>query len=146
MDDVKLYMTDAEIVKSYKEAANKRKQVEILCQLNLCKPDDIINVLKKSDIDWRTLPRSSTESSKSKKQYNEIKLPDPKPKFKRAVRAEPKESTDMSEVLSAITKLTDRKRALRAEIEEIDNTLASIVALCQGEQPYGGQNENTIEP
>lgn len=144
MDDVTLYMTDAEIVKSYKEAANKRKQVEILCQLNLCKPDDIINVLKKSDIDWRTLPRSSTESSKPKK-YNEIKLPEPKPKFKRTVRAEPNESTDMSEVLSAITKLTDRKRALRAEIQEIDNTLASIVALCQGEQPYGGQNENTTE-
>lgn len=66
MDDVTLYMTDAEIVKSYKEAANKRKQVEILCQLNLCKPDDIINVLKKSDIDWRTLPRAYTESSKPK--------------------------------------------------------------------------------
>lgn len=144
MDDVKLYMTDAEIVKSYKEAANKRKQVEILCQLNLCKPDDIINVLKKSDIDWRTLPRSSTESSKPKK-YNEIKLPDPKPKFKRAVRAEPKGSTDLSEVLNAITKLTDRKRALRAEIQEIDNTLASIVALCQGEQLNEDQNENTID-
>lgn len=144
MDDVKLYMTDTEIVKSYKEAANKRKQVEILCQLNLCKPDDIINVLKKSDIDWRTLPRAYTESSKPKK-YNEIKLPEPKPKFKRAVRAEPNESTDMSEVLSAITKLTDRKRALRAEIQEIDNTLASIVALCQGEQLNEDQNENTIE-
>lgn len=105
----------------------------------------IINVLKKSDIDWRTLPRAYTESSKPKKQYNEIKLPEPKPKFKRTVRDEPKGSTDMSEVLSAITKLTDRKRALRAEIQEIDNTLASIVALCQGEQPYGGQNENTTE-
>lgn len=48
MDDVTLYMTDAEIVKSYKEAANKRKQVEILCQLNLCKPDDMLRRLKRN--------------------------------------------------------------------------------------------------
>ena len=54
-------MAKGDIVCSYKEAADKRNQVIILSQLNLCEPEDIIEVLKESGIDARTLPRLNTK-------------------------------------------------------------------------------------
>ena len=38
-------MTAHEIVRSYKEAKDKKKQVGILAQLNLCTPEDIKKIL-----------------------------------------------------------------------------------------------------
>ena len=39
-------MTDGEIVRSYQQADDKKKQLKILAELNLCKTDDIANILK----------------------------------------------------------------------------------------------------
>lgn len=44
-----LQMSDAEIVRSYKQAKDKNKQVEILADLNVCKKNDILDVLIKND-------------------------------------------------------------------------------------------------
>lgn len=41
-----LPMTDDEIVRSYQQAEDKKKQLKILAELNLCKTDDIVNILK----------------------------------------------------------------------------------------------------
>lgn len=50
-------MTANEIVRSYKEAKDKKKQVGILAQLNLCTPEDIKKILIEGGVDWRELPR-----------------------------------------------------------------------------------------
>ena len=46
-------MTDAEIVKTYKEAKNKKTQIEILADLNCCKASDIKTILKNNGVDLR---------------------------------------------------------------------------------------------
>lgn len=50
-------MTTNEIVRMYKEAADKKNQITILADMNLCTPDDIRAELIKGGIDARTLPR-----------------------------------------------------------------------------------------
>lgn len=50
-------MTTHEIVRMYKEAADKKNQINILADMNLCTPDDIRAELIKGGIDARTLPR-----------------------------------------------------------------------------------------
>lgn len=50
-------MTTREIVQMYKQAADKKNQITILADMNLCTPDDIRAELIKGGIDARTLPR-----------------------------------------------------------------------------------------
>lgn len=50
-------MTTHEIVRMYKDAADKKKQITILAQMNLCTPEEIRDELIKGGIDARTLPR-----------------------------------------------------------------------------------------
>lgn len=51
-----MQMTNIEIVREYKLAANKKKQIEILAELNECTKDEIVGILKVSpEIDGRTL-------------------------------------------------------------------------------------------
>lgn len=52
-----LPMTDAEILASYKNAANPLKQVKILSELNLVSQERIIEILVKMGVDRRCLPR-----------------------------------------------------------------------------------------
>ena len=56
-------MTAHEIVRSYKEAKDKKKQVGILAQLNLCTPEDIKKILVEGGINWRELPRGKRTQS-----------------------------------------------------------------------------------
>lgn len=56
-------MTAHEIVRSYKEAKDKKKQVGILAQLNLCTPEDIKKILVEGGISWRELPRGKRTQS-----------------------------------------------------------------------------------
>ena len=50
-------MTKEEIVKSYREAKDKRRQLCILADLNECKEDKIREILLAGGIDGRQLPR-----------------------------------------------------------------------------------------
>ena len=54
-----LYYTDDEINAMYKGCADKREQIKILSQMNLCSEEDIRNALIRSGIDWRSLPRNA---------------------------------------------------------------------------------------
>lgn len=56
-------MTAHEIVRSYKKAKDKKKQVGILAQLNLCTPEDIKKILVEGGISWRELPRGKRTQS-----------------------------------------------------------------------------------
>lgn len=52
-------MDNGEIIRTYKAAKNKKEQVKILADLNQCKVEDIIEILKTDrEIDFRTLPRN----------------------------------------------------------------------------------------
>lgn len=46
-------MTKEEILKDFQEAKDQRAQVRILADLNLCKPEDIIDILKEMGEDGR---------------------------------------------------------------------------------------------
>lgn len=63
-------MSNEEIVRRYKLAKNKRSQVNILAQLNCCKKDEIIEVLKQEGITDKQLPRAE-RSDKGKKKSGE---------------------------------------------------------------------------
>ena len=53
-----MQMTNEEIVRRFKEAKDKKKQVGILAELNMCEKYQIIEILKASGIDHRNLPRT----------------------------------------------------------------------------------------
>ena len=63
----KLEMTVEEIVRSYSEAANKKEQVQILADLNLCSRETIRRVLIEGGVKPQELPRQrkNTESAKA---------------------------------------------------------------------------------
>lgn len=63
-------MSNEEIVRRYRQAKNKRQQVNILAQLNCCKKDEIIEVLKQEGITDKQLPRAE-RSDKGKKKSGE---------------------------------------------------------------------------
>ena len=52
-----MQMTQREIVTSFREAKDKREQIKILSQLNLCPEEEIRAILIKGGIDGRALPR-----------------------------------------------------------------------------------------
>lgn len=53
----KLEMTPEEIVRSYREAADKKEQVQILADLNLCSRETIRRVLIEGGVKPQELPR-----------------------------------------------------------------------------------------
>ena len=57
-----LQMTPEEIKRSYKQAADKRKQISILADLNLCDTGFIITILKENGIPADELPRRRTKA------------------------------------------------------------------------------------
>ena len=50
-------MTNSEIVRSYREAKDKGKQVKILSQLNLCEVGEILDILAKNGVKPQEMPR-----------------------------------------------------------------------------------------
>lgn len=54
-----LFYTDSDILCSYKEAKDKRAQMKILADMNLCTTEDIRAALIRAGIDGRALPRKS---------------------------------------------------------------------------------------
>lgn len=53
-----MQMSNEEIIRSYREARDKRKQVEILSELNACDVQEIRDILAEGGMDHRSLPRS----------------------------------------------------------------------------------------
>lgn len=45
-----MQMSDNEIVRTYNDAKNKKEQIQILADLNLCEYNDIVDVLAKFGI------------------------------------------------------------------------------------------------
>lgn len=45
-----MQMTEKEIIRSYKQALNKRKQIGVLADLNACPREDIVNILSAAGV------------------------------------------------------------------------------------------------
>lgn len=54
-----------EIIVSYKNAKNKKKQVKILAELNDCSQEEIIKILREGGVDQRELPRNRKKNGDS---------------------------------------------------------------------------------
>lgn len=123
-------MTAHEIVRSYKEAKDKKKQVGILAQLNLCTPEDIKKILVEGGINWRELPRG--KRIQSPPTPNETKEP----------TAPSAHSAIIREALKAYKAQTEN--AMREEVRnheetmaKFKNDIAEIDRLLQAEQTEG---------
>jgi hypothetical protein len=49
-------MTNSEILREFQGAKNKREQIRILADLNLCKPAAIVSILRDAGVDGRMIP------------------------------------------------------------------------------------------
>ncbi len=67
-----MQMSNEEIVRSYRDAKNKAKQLGILAELNACDTQKIKDILIGSGMDYRRLPRGEREK-KAEVQTAEVK-------------------------------------------------------------------------
>lgn len=58
-------MTHDEIVRNYREAKDKKKQIGILADLNECNEEKIISILKENGVNHRELPRTKKGEDKT---------------------------------------------------------------------------------
>lgn len=71
-------MTNSEIVRSYREAKDKGKQVKILSQLNLCEVGEILDILAKNGVKPQEMPRM--RRAKVKTEVSEAPPPNVEPR------------------------------------------------------------------
>lgn len=58
-----MQMSNEEIVRNYREAKDKAKQLGILAELNACDEQKIKDILTEGGIDYRSFPRSRKEKA-----------------------------------------------------------------------------------
>lgn len=81
----KMPMSQADIVKEYREAKNKKQQIKILADENLCKTGDIVRVLLAAGIPESELPKrpgpkaGQTKAKKKPKAGVSSRQPEKKP-------------------------------------------------------------------
>lgn len=108
----KLKMSEEEIVRNYRQAKEKTKQVQILADLNVCKPADIIEVLSQNGYTYEQLGRVAGA-------YN-VKKQKPAPD------EEPKPAFTSAEY--AIGFLVKERKRLKAQIASDTKRLAELDA------------------
>lgn len=116
-----LIMSAGEIVISYKQAKDKKKQITILSQLNLCTTDEIIEILKANGIDGRSLPRTKKDKSAST------------PRAKNATSEKKSKNVSKDNVFEYIKHLKERRSQLMMEVGTIDAELNEIAIMCNQE-------------
>ena len=116
-----LNMTVGEIVTSYKQAKDKKKQITVLSQLNLCTTDEIIEILKANGVDGRSLPRTKKDRSSTT------------PRVKNATSEEKSKNISKDNVFEYIKHLKERRSQLMMEIRNIDAELNEIAIMCNQE-------------
>lgn len=116
-----LSMSAGEIVTNYKQAKDKKKQITILSQLNLCTTDEIIEILKANGIDGRSLPRTKKDKSAST------------PRAKNATGEKKSKNVSKDNVFEYIKHLKERRSQLMMEVGTIDAELHEIAIMCNQE-------------
>jgi hypothetical protein len=105
MSNIKMQMTNDEIVRSYKEAKHKGHQIEVLSDLNLCPKEMIIDILVEGGIDPRAFARY--------KGANNLK------RVKKEVKTHEKKKRNEADKAIVNEALTLFKDKLSAEYEEL---------------------------
>ena len=105
MKEIKMQMTNEEIVRSYNEAKHKGHQIEVLSDLNVCSKEMIIDILIESGIDPRAFARYKGE--------NNIK------RIKKEVKAHEKKKRNSEDEAIVNEALTLFKDKLAAEYDEL---------------------------
>lgn len=124
---MKLKMSEEEIVRNYRQAKEKTKQVQILADLNVCKPADIIEVLSQNGYTYEQLGRvaGAYNVKKQKPAPDEKPKPDAKPAFTSAEYAIGflvKERKRLKAQIASDTKrLTELDAKIKAIVEDVDN-------------------------
>ena len=126
----KLVMTPGEILRSFKQAESKSKQVGILAELNATSREVIIDVLKEQGVHWRELTRAhSATSTDKKKDAAKAKAQPPVPAIPEASLAAPEISAvERNEVLLSALVCYRRQTELDLEkaIAQADSTMRRI--------------------
>lgn len=69
-----MQMTESEIVRSYKEAAEPARQIRILAQLNCCSPDDIARIVGLPEVPKLRRGRKATKAAVKVTASPEVKV------------------------------------------------------------------------
>ena len=120
-------MTDYEILKSYREAANPRKQIEILARRNNISEEWIRTILKENGVDGRSLPRKKRISTPPAAPADPPAF-EPTPELSDVAEPiAPREPVSLKKcgtvIIETIGELTDIVERLTKQKEELTNTI-----------------------
>lgn len=117
--EITMIMTDEEIVIDYKNAKNKRTQINILAELNCCDPNEIIEVLERNNI-VHTQPKK-----KKQKVYQEQHNTE---KVKVEVESDSKEYDPLQATIDC---LVEKSLQIQDEILEKEKALEKLTAAIE---------------
>lgn len=115
-------MKDEEIVKSYKEAKNKRHQIEILAELNACSVDYIKKILKANGVDLRG---GNYRAKKPIVAVTEIKVAAPE---KPVSNSEPVPNVLVEAAAFGIEHINLELESMEKELEDLTNRIKDLKA------------------
>lgn len=119
-----MQMDPKEILRDYNSAADKKKQLLILAQLNSCNVDDIKDILRSQGVDYRSFPRSkSVKKQTSSPKVKNKKVPSDE-------NSERLQKIDPASVLEYLEQLKARRNDLVKQVNDIDEELSRIKELC----------------
>lgn len=122
-----MQMSDSEIVRSYKEAKDKRSQVGVLAELNACSKDYIREILQRNGINAPKPGRKSTTEPEPIKAEEPKKAVKKEPADPEIVKDEQTEDYTPDELLLLATERLNNLRESRAEREHDIQIMQSIV-------------------
>lgn len=129
-----LYYSDDEIGCLYKEAPDKKEQIKILMDLNLCSEDDIRSALIRSGIDGRSLPRrrkpnvpkeSIQDNTDNKNTQDDAKCP-PDVDIIHNTDTQPNAETIINYLKLASTALNSYKLSILDKKEHIEKDITNL--------------------
>ena len=113
-----MQMSNADIVKMYRESKDKKAQVEILADLNVCEKETIIKILKENGVSQAELPRNRKKTERGGKSEKPMAIQ----KAQSTEKAEPKEGAPMVAVTEELPEIVKEVicRQIKQEQETID--------------------------
>jgi len=132
-------MSEKEIVKNYKEAADKRNQIKILADMNCCSKEEIKDILRDNGIPEAELGKKGSgrpPKAKPAPTAKETVFRQPKPNEEEQKRAD-----RMNAIPSSVRIVcTGRIAEINKEIEELLEEKESISAFLNGKEPDHGRS------
>lgn len=122
-----MQMTDAEICRSYREAKDKRSQVGVLAELNVCSKDLIREILSRNGIDAPKPGRKAVLMDKAKQLLKSEESEAPEADGSERKQPEPRVPDFVISI--AVQKLEDMTKELNELMEYADTLKAQINEL-----------------